>query len=149
MLCTGHREFGASRWRFLSKANTLYFRLCKICEFMMCILIVNHQLNRMHPWCSWECMLPGRCSPGKRCHTFWNRNIVLLPIVLGKVSCVPNNTLCELYGVKFLGIIDVKLMELSRISQKMSTRFIFGVPSWLYTISHSVLWRVLQNLNHV
>ena len=101
MLCMGHREFGANRWRFLSKANTLYSRLCKICEFMMCILIVNHQLNRMHPWSSWECMLPGRCSPGKRCHTFWNRNIVLLPIVLGKVSCVPENTLCELYGVKF------------------------------------------------
>ena len=69
-------------------------------EFMMCILIVNHQFNCMHPWCSWECMLPGRCSPGKRCHTFWNRNIVLLPILLGKVSCVPKHTLCELYGVK-------------------------------------------------
>ena len=67
---------------------------------MMCILIVNHQLNHMHPWCSWEGMLPGRCSPGKRCHTFWNRNIVLLPICLGKVSCVPETTLCELYGVK-------------------------------------------------
>ena len=48
-----------------------------------------------------EGMLPGGCSPGKRCHTFWNRNIVLLPVVLGKVTCVPNNTLCELYGVKF------------------------------------------------
>ena len=149
MLCTSHREFGANRWRFLSKANTLYFRLCKNCEFMMCILIVNHQFNHMHPWCSWECMLPGRCSPGKRCHTFWNRNIVLLPILLGKVSCVPKHTLCELYGVKFLGRIGVKLMELSRISQKMSMCFIFGVPSWLYTILHSVLWRVLQNLNHV
>ena len=101
MLCMGHREFGANRWRFLSKANTLYFRLCKTCEFMMCILIVNHEFNRMHPWCSWECMLPGRCSPGKRCHTFWNRNIVLLPILLGKVSCVPKTTLCELYVVKF------------------------------------------------
>ena len=67
-------------------------------EFMMCILIVDHQFNRM---CSWECILPGRCSPVKRCHTFWNRNIVLLPILLGKVSCVPNNALCELYGVKF------------------------------------------------
>ena len=74
---------------FCRKQNTLYFRLCKICEFMMCILIVDHQFNRMHPWCSWECMLPGRCSPGKRCHTFWNRNIVLLPILLGKVNCVP------------------------------------------------------------
>ena len=86
---------------FCQKQNTLYFRLCKNCEFMMCILIVDHQFNHMHPWCSWECMLPGRCSPGKRCHTFWNRNIVLLPILLGKVSCVPENTLCELYGVKF------------------------------------------------
>ena len=86
---------------FCQKQNTLYFRLCKPCEFRMCILIVDHQFNRMHPWCSWECMLPGRCSPGKRCHTFWNRNIVLLPILLGKVSCVPNPTLCELYGVKF------------------------------------------------
>ena len=93
MLCTGHREFGTNRWRFLSKANTFYFRLCKCCASMMCILIVNPQFNHMHPWCSWECMLPGRCSPGKRCHTFWNRNIVLLPIVLGKVSCVPENTL--------------------------------------------------------
>ena len=43
---------------------------------------------------------PGRCSPGKRCHTFWNRNIVLLPILLGKVSCVPKHSPCELYGVK-------------------------------------------------
>ena len=67
---------------------------------MMCILIVDHQFNRMHPWCSWECMLPGRYSPGKRCHTFWNRNIVLLPILLGKVNCVPINKRCELYGVK-------------------------------------------------
>ena len=73
----------------------------KHCEFMMCILIVDHQLNRMHPRSTWECTLPGRCSPGKRCHTFWNRNTVLLPIVMGKVSCVPDNTLCELYGVKF------------------------------------------------
>ena len=67
----------------------------------MCILIVNPQFNRMHPWCSWECMLPGRCSPGKRCHTFWNGNIVLLPILLGQVRCVPDNTPCELYGVTF------------------------------------------------
>ena len=66
----------------------------------MCISIVNHQLNRMHPWCSWEGPLPGRCSPGKRCHTFWDGNIVLLPIVLGKVSCVPKPAPCELYGVK-------------------------------------------------
>ena len=66
----------------------------------MSILIVNHQLNRMHPWCSWEGMLPGRCSPGKRCCAFWNGNIMLLPIVLGKVSCVPKIKLCELYGVK-------------------------------------------------
>ena len=101
MLCMGHREFGTNRWRFLSKVNTSYFRLCKNCEFRMCILIVNHQFNHMHPWCSWECMLPGRCSPGKRCHTFWNRNIMLLPILLGKVSCVPKTPLCELYGVKF------------------------------------------------
>ena len=42
-----------------------------------------------------------RYSYSKRCDTFWNRNIVLLPIVLDKVSCVPNTTLCELYGVKF------------------------------------------------
>ena len=67
---------------------------------MMCILIVNPQFNRMHPWCSWEGTLPGWCSPGKRCHTFWNGNIVMLPIVLGKVSCVPNTALCEMYGVK-------------------------------------------------
>ena len=26
---------------------------------------------------------------------------MLLPIVMGKVSCVPENTLGELYGVKF------------------------------------------------
>ena len=38
------------------------------------------------------------CS--KRCDTFWNRYIVLLPILLGKVSSIPYNTLCELYGVK-------------------------------------------------
>ena len=68
---------------FCQKKNTLYFRLCKNCELMMCILIVDHQFNHMHPWCSRGCMLPGRCSPGKRCHTFWNRNIVLLPILFG------------------------------------------------------------------
>ena len=27
---------------FCQKQNTLYFRLCKNCEFMMCILIVDH-----------------------------------------------------------------------------------------------------------
>ena len=43
----------------------------------------------------------------------------------------------------------MKLMKLSHISQKMSMCFIFGVPSWLYTILHSVLLRVLQNLKHV
>ena len=43
----------------------------------------------------------------------------------------------------------MKLMELSRISQKMCMRFIFGVPSWLYTILHRILWRVLQNLKRV
>ena len=85
---------------FCRKQNTLYFRLCKTCEFMMCIWIVVHHFNRMHPWCSWECILPGRCNPGKRCHTFWNRNIVLLSILLGKVSCGPKLTFCELYGVK-------------------------------------------------
>ena len=26
---------------------------------------------------------------------------MLLPIVLGKVSCVPKHILCELYGLKF------------------------------------------------
>ena len=36
----------------------------------MCILIVVHQFNRMHPWSTWEGMLPGGCSPGKRCYTF-------------------------------------------------------------------------------
>ena len=66
---------------------------------MMCILIVDHQFNRMHPWCSWECMLPVRCSPGKRCHTFGNMDIVLLPIRLGNMSCVPNHTHCEVYVV--------------------------------------------------
>ena len=75
---------------------------------------------------------------------------MLLPILLGKVSCVPKTTLCELYGVKvWEWVFDMKLMELSRISQKMNMRFIFGVPSWLYTILHSVLWRVLQNLKRV
>ena len=48
---------------------------------MMCISIVVHQFNRMHPWSTWEGMLPGRCSPGKRCHTFWDVNIVLLRVV--------------------------------------------------------------------
>ena len=67
---------------------------------MMCILIVDHQFNRMHPWCSWEGTLPGRCSPGKRCHTFRNQNIMLLPILLGKVNCVPKHKGWELYGVK-------------------------------------------------
>ena len=81
--------------------SALYFRLCKMYEFMMCNSIVVHQFNRMHPWSTWEGMLPGGCSPGKRCHTFWNRNIVLLRVVLGKVHCVPEPTLYELYGLKF------------------------------------------------
>ena len=149
VLCTGHREFGTNRWRFLSKANTLYFGLCKPCEFMMCILIVNHQLNCIHPWCSWEGTFPERCSPFNRCHTFWNRNIVLLPIVLGKVSCVPKNKLCELYGVMFWKGLAWNSWSCHAFPKKMSMHFIFGVPSWLYTISHSVLWRVLQNLNHM
>ena len=68
---------------FCPKANTLYFRLCQNCDLMMYFFIVDHQLNHMHPWCSWECTLPGRCSPCKRCHTSWNSDIVLLPIVLG------------------------------------------------------------------
>ena len=101
ILCTGHKEFGTNRCEFLSKAKHFLFKLCRICEFMMCILIVNHQFNRMHPWCSWEGMLPRGCSPGKRCHTFWNRDIMLLPGVLGKKNCVPDTTLHELYGVKF------------------------------------------------
>ena len=66
----------------------------------MCILIVDHRLNRMQPWSTWEGMLPGGCSPGKRCHTFWDMNIVLLRVVSGKKHCVPETTLCELYGVK-------------------------------------------------
>ena len=132
------------------KSKTLYILdYVNLYEFMMCILIVDHQFNRMHPWCSWECMLPGRCSPWKRCHTFWNRNIVLLPILLGKVSCVPAKYTLLIVCCEVLGRIGVKLMELSRISQKMSMHFIFGVPSWLYTIFHSVLWRVLHNLKHV
>ena len=73
----------------------------KFCVSMMCISIVVHQFNRMHPWSTWEGMLPGGCSPGKRCHTFWDVNIVLLRVVSGKVHCVPENTLCELYGMKF------------------------------------------------
>ena len=67
----------------------------------MCTSIVVHQFNRMHPWSTWEGMLPGGCSPGKRCHTFLTMNIVLLHVVLVKVHCVPENTLCEFYGVKF------------------------------------------------
>ena len=86
---------------FCQKQTLYILDYVKIVSLWCVFLIVNHQLNRMHPRCSWECTLPGRCSPGKRFHTFWNRNIVLLPIVLGKVSCVPNKTLCELYGVKF------------------------------------------------
>ena len=66
----------------------------------MCVMIVDHQLNRIYPWSTWECTLPGRGSNGKRCHTLWNKNIVLLPVVMGKVSCVPDTTFCELYGVK-------------------------------------------------
>ena len=68
---------------------------------MMCTSIVVHQFNRMLPWSTWEGMLPEGCSPGKRCHTFLTMNIVLLRVVLVNVHCVPETTLCELYGVKF------------------------------------------------
>ena len=68
---------------------------------MMCISIVVPQFNRMHPWSTWEGMHPGGCSPGKRCHTFWDMNMVLLRIISGKVHCVPETPLWELYGVKF------------------------------------------------
>ena len=37
---------------FCQKQNTLYFRSCKSCKFMMCVLIVDHQFNHMHPLCS-------------------------------------------------------------------------------------------------
>ena len=84
------------------RKQTLYILdYVRNCEFMMCILIVNHKFIRMHPWCSRECMLPGRCSPGKRRHTFWNTNIVLLPIRFGNVSCVPGNKDYEWYGLMF------------------------------------------------
>ena len=73
---------------------------------------------------------------------------MLLPIVLGKVSCVPKNKPCELYGVKVWEGWRETHGAVTHF-QKMSTRFIFCLPSWLYTILHSVLWRVLQNLNHV
>ena len=55
----------------------------------------------------------------------------------------------QIVWCEVLGRIGVKLMELSHISQKMSMCFIFGVPSWLYTMLHSVLWRVLQSLKRV
>ena len=100
MLCTGQREFGANRWRFLSKANTLYFWLCKTCEFMMCCLIVNHQFYRMHPWCSWECMLPGGSVLAKGVTPFGIGISCCYPYFWGKVRCVSEPTLCELYGVK-------------------------------------------------
>ena len=100
MLCMVTESLALTDGGFCPK-QTLYILDYVNIEVMMYILIVNHQFNCMHPWCSWECMLPGRCSPGKRCHTFWNRNIVLLPIRLGKVICVPKQTFCELYVVKF------------------------------------------------
>ena len=34
-------------------------------------------------------------------HTFWERNIILLPISLEEVRCIHENFFCELYVVKF------------------------------------------------
>ena len=68
---------------------------------MMCVSIVVHQFNRMHPWSTWEGMLPGDAVLAKSVTLFWDMNIVLLRVVSGKVHCVPENTLCELYGMKF------------------------------------------------
>ena len=73
---------------------------------------------------------------GKRCQN----------LLLGKLSCDPGNTLSELYGVKVWEGLRETHGAVTHISQKMIMCFIFSVPSWLYTILHSVLWRVLQNL---
>ena len=92
---------------FCQKQNTLCFRLCNNCEFMMCILIVDHQFNCMHPWCSWECMLPGRCSPGKRCHTFWNTDTIFSDTraindgsTMAQFFVGRDTLVCDAYGIK-------------------------------------------------
>ena len=35
------------------------------------------------------------------CHTFWKMNIVLLPIVLEELRCIPETIFCDLYVVEF------------------------------------------------
>ena len=74
---------------------------------------------------------------------------MLLPILLCKVSWVPKIALCELYVVKFFGKDWHETHEAVMHFPKDEHTLHFGVPSWLYTILHSVLWRVLQNLKHV
>ena len=68
---------------------------------MMCISIVVHQFNRMHPWSTWEGMLPGRCSPGKKVSHFLGHEYRVVTSSFRQVHCVPESTLCELYGMKF------------------------------------------------
>ena len=51
----------------------------------MCILIVDHQFNRVHPWCFWECQ---ECLVEQRLETvnlveFWG-----LPPLIPLLQCV-------------------------------------------------------------
>ena len=96
----GHREFGTNRWRFLSKANTLYFRLCKFfcvydvyfdCEpsiqsYASLVFLGMHASRKVQSW--------------QKVSHLLEQEYCVVTHSIGKVSCVPENTLCELYGVK-------------------------------------------------
>ena len=72
------------------------------------------------------------------CHTFWKRNIVLLPILLEEVRCIPENLLCELYVVKVWEGMVQNSLSCHTIPKA------WHVPWFLYSFSCYTVTQVLK-----
>ena len=66
----------------------------------MCILIVDHQFNCMHPGVPGNACFQEGAVLAKHVTPFGIGVSCCYPIFWVKVNCVPKTTLCELYGVK-------------------------------------------------
>ena len=53
---------------------------------MMCILIVNPQFNRMHPWCSWEGTLPGKVQSWQKVSHLLDQEYRVVARGFGKIE---------------------------------------------------------------
>ena len=75
-----------TEYKFLPKSIALYFRYYSSCKSMMCILIEDLQINCEKSVWSWEVsqVLPPPVLPNVS--HFWNRNIVLLSVLLEDVK---------------------------------------------------------------